>query len=96
MYVLIWQIFFILFCSVINIRNTAFIKTFGRNLIRLRREKGLSQEQLAHKADIPINQVGRIERGEINTTLSTLYMLAFALDLNVSELFDFEYEKPEK
>ena len=89
---LVFQLFFILFCNVINIRNTAFIKTFGRNLIRLRREKGLSQEQLAHKSDIPINQVGRIERGEVNTTLSTIYMIATALDLSVQDLFVFEYE----
>ena len=89
---LILYFFLYFFCSVINIRNTAFIKTFGRNLIKLRREKGLSQEQLAHKADIPINQIGRIERGEVNTTLSTLYMISFALELNICELFSFEYD----
>ncbi len=50
---------------------------------------GLSQEDLANDANIPINQVGRIERGEINPSLSTLNSLAKALELRLNQLLDF-------
>jgi transcriptional regulator with XRE-family HTH domain len=74
---------------VINIRNKEYIQAFGHRLFRLRTESGLSQEQLAHKADVPVNQVGRIERGEINTTISTVYAISQALKISPKDLFDF-------
>ena len=77
-----------------KIRNSTYLKAFGRNLYNLRVAKGLSQEQLANKADIPINQVGRIERGEVNTTISTTYVIAKALEVPSKTLFDFDFEKP--
>ena len=63
---------------------------FGERVRQLRLKKDMSQEDLANTADIPINQVGRIERGEINTTLVTIKALADALDKNIVELFMFE------
>jgi hypothetical protein len=45
---------------------------------------------LANDANIPINQVGRIERAEIYTSINTIYKLAYALNIPVKELFDFE------
>ena len=51
------------------------IKGVGEK-IRLRRlELNLSQEILSYDANIPRNQIGRIERGEISTTISTLYKI---------------------
>lgn len=50
----------------------------------------MTQEQLAFEADIPISQVGRIERGEVNTTISTVSTLAKALKISPKALFDFE------
>jgi transcriptional regulator with XRE-family HTH domain len=74
---------------VINNKNKKFLKAFGENLFRLRTERKLSQEELANEADIPINQVGRIERAEVNTTISTVYSLASALKVKPASLFDF-------
>jgi transcriptional regulator with XRE-family HTH domain len=71
------------------IRNKEYIKAFGQRLFKLRLESSLSQEQLAHKADIPVNQIGRIERGEINTTISTVYAISQALKIVPKDLFDF-------
>lgn len=65
----------------------AVIQQFGRNLRRLRIQKGLTQEDLANDAEIPINQVGRIERGDINTTIGTAALLAAVLKVNLEELF---------
>ena len=63
---------------------------FGKNLKMLRNEAKLSQEDLANDCDISISQIGRIERGEINTTISTLFVLAKALNIEVKDLFDFK------
>lgn len=52
-------------------------------------ERGLSQEDLANDADIPINQIGRIERGEVNPSLSTLDAIAKAVDLKLHDLLNF-------
>jgi len=62
---------------------------FGRNLRKIREEKNLSQEHLAIDSDIPTNQIGRIERGEISTTISTLYSIAKALKIEIKDLFIF-------
>ncbi|PAW95313.1 hypothetical protein CKK33_18120 [Mucilaginibacter sp. MD40] len=75
------------FRCVINIKNDEVIKAFGRRLRDLRISTGLSQEQLANEAEIPLSQVGRIERGEINPTLSSINVLAKALKVDIKELF---------
>ncbi len=64
-----------------------FIQNFGKRLRKIRIEKNLSQENLANDADIPINQVGRIERAEIFTSLKTIYRLSKALNIEIIELF---------
>jgi transcriptional regulator with XRE-family HTH domain len=59
---------------------------FGKKLRALRVSRKLSQEALANDSDIPINQIGRIERGEVNPSLSTLYSIAKALKIKLTEL----------
>jgi transcriptional regulator with XRE-family HTH domain len=55
--------------------------------IRARRsELGLSQEQLAHAADVDRTYVGGIERGERNPALQNLLRIAAALEIELSEL----------
>lgn len=71
------------------IRNEKFVKAFGKNLRKIRIGKNISQEDLANHADIPINQVGRIERGEINTTIVTVKALADALKVDITDLVKF-------
>ncbi|HJY13330.1 MAG TPA: helix-turn-helix transcriptional regulator [Flavobacterium sp.] len=76
-----------------KVRNTEFIIAFGDKLKKLRIEKKISQEELANSSDIPISQIGRIERGEINTTISTIYAISQALEIDIKELFDFQIQK---
>ena len=66
-----------------------FLSKFGNRLREIRLAKNLSQEMLANDADIPINQVGRIERAEISTSVNTIYKIAKALEIDIKELFDF-------
>jgi transcriptional regulator with XRE-family HTH domain len=72
------------------INEKIFIKSFGERLRKIRLSKNLSQADLANTAEIPINQVGRIERGEINTTLTTIKVLTDSLKIDVTELFKNE------
>lgn len=64
-------------------------KKLGNKIKELRILKGMSQEELSFDANIPKNQVGRIERGEINTTIVTLNKISIALEINIKELFDY-------
>ena len=66
-----------------------FLEMFGSNFKKNRLAKKLSQEMLANDANIPINQIGRIERAEIATSLSTIFKISKALDISVNELFEF-------
>lgn len=63
-----------------------FIKKVGQKLREKRLSKNLSQATLSYDANIPINQIGRIERGEINTSIGSLFKICKALDIDVSEL----------
>ena len=56
------------------------------NLRRLRSAQGLSQEQLAERAGVHRNYLGRVERREQNVGLDNLERIARALNISVSEL----------
>jgi transcriptional regulator with XRE-family HTH domain len=77
-------------CHVTNILHKAGVIAFGAQLRKIRKIKGLSQEQLAATADIELSQVSRIERGVINTSISQAFILAEALGISHIELFNFE------
>jgi transcriptional regulator with XRE-family HTH domain len=78
------------FGGVINIKNKWLIKAVGSRVREFRIQKGISQEDLANEADIPLSQIGRIERGENNPTVSTLFVIAKALDVELKALVDFK------
>ena len=58
----------------------------GGNVRRLRRERGLTQEELAFDAEIDRTYVSQIERGVINPSLLVLYKVATALKSTVPTL----------
>lgn len=66
-----------------------FLEAFGRNLRLLRKSKGLTQEQLANEIDVEISQISRIERGVINTSISNLNSISKALNIKISDLFEW-------
>jgi len=60
-----------------------------RNIERLRKAKGLSQERLARLADVANNTLIKMESGENkNPTLETLKKVAKALEVSVDELIN--------
>ncbi|MGX7668169.1 helix-turn-helix domain-containing protein [Flavobacterium pedocola] len=67
--------------------NTALTKDVGKKIRQIRLEKSMSQEILSYEASVPRNQIGRIERGEINTTILTLSKICKVLKIEIKELF---------
>ena len=70
-----------------ELEEIELIKSVGNKIRDTRILKGLSQATLSYDANIPKNQVGRIERGEISTSISTLYKICKALNIQIHELF---------
>jgi transcriptional regulator with XRE-family HTH domain len=58
----------------------------GQTVRRLRTARGLTQEELAHGADIDTRYVGGIERGEENPSVAILGRIAEVLDTHPAEL----------
>lgn len=70
--------------------NTTMLREvppIGKNIKKLRKQKGLSQDRLSKLADISYNTVIKLESGGItNPSIDTLQKLAKALDVSVDEL----------
>ncbi len=62
-------------------------KRFGQRLKILRKEQGMTQEDLAFKVGVDRSYMGFIERGEKNVTLKRLVDIAKAFRVSLSELF---------
>lgn len=62
------------------------LKKFGEYVLKLRKARNLSQEQLAELAGLHRNYIGGIERGERNIALVNIVRLAKALGVSPSEL----------
>lgn len=74
-----------------KIKDQELLEHIGRNVRKLRLEKGYSQYKLADLANINRSQVIDIEAGRINTTVSTIKVLADALEVPMSEIIDMEH-----
>jgi len=58
----------------------------GRNFARLRKNKGLTQEQAAELSGFSQSYIGWLERGRRNPTAITLYLLANAIGATPADL----------
>lgn len=60
-------------------------EAFGVVLRQKRKERGYSQEGLAHQAGIAMRYVSLLEGNKRQPTISTLYLLCKALEISMSE-----------
>ena len=58
----------------------------GRAIRRARKERGVSQEGLAHDTEIDRSYMGSIERGDQNVGVMHLAKIAHALNMTITEL----------
>jgi transcriptional regulator with XRE-family HTH domain len=61
-------------------------KLVGRNAARIRKERGLTQEQLAERSGLSQQYLSGLEQGRRNPTIVTLYELAEALEVSHLDL----------
>lgn len=66
--------------------NFEELVAIGAAIRTLRRNQGISQEQLAYMAGIDRSHMGKIERGERNVSVLNLIRICTALEARASEL----------
>jgi transcriptional regulator with XRE-family HTH domain len=69
---------------------TIEVMKIGNNLSRLRAERFMTREELAKVTGLHRDQIGRIERNEVEPRIPTIRSLAEALAVDPSELVDQE------
>lgn len=67
------------------------LKNLGKRIKELRKNKKLTQEQLAEIVGIEQKQICRIENGACFTTFETLDKMALTLDVEIKDLFKFNH-----
>lgn len=77
-------------CININNMSNEVARKLANRIVKLRAERGLSQEGLAFAADIDRTYVGRIENLKRNPSLNILVKIAKAFDIEVWELLKFD------
>lgn len=70
-----------------------FCIELGKHLRKLRKEKNVSIEEIAFKADIDAQNLRKYELGKQEMKISMLKRIADAFSIHPSELLKFEYEK---
>src|SRR5699024_7793204 len=58
-------------------------------IMRLRKEQGLTQEELAEKSNTDFSYIGRIERNQVNFSIQTVEKIITALKVTPAEFFEF-------
>ncbi len=62
------------------------LETIGKQVRKLRKERGWSREYLAEKVNISVNFLGQFERGEKSVRLETFIAIANALQVSADTL----------
>jgi DNA-binding NtrC family response regulator len=61
--------------------------TIGRNIRELRKERGLTLKQMSRRTKLSVSLLSQIERAESSASVSSLFKVATALDVKITDLF---------
>ena len=64
----------------------------GNKIKKIRELRGVAVKALAAKLNLSVNGYSKIERGEVDITLSKLEIIARALDVNIQLILDFDVD----
>ncbi len=78
--------------SITDISKEVSSMSFGKNLSRFRKEKGLTQEDLVKRSGVAISQIRRYEADKSSPTLDVVTRIAKSLGVSIDELV-FDKEK---
>ncbi|VWB24484.1 DNA-binding protein [Burkholderia lata] len=67
-------------------RQDPVLVALGQTIRRIRKERDMSQEQLALSADVDMSYLGRVERGDNNVAVLRLKRIADALGITMTAL----------
>lgn len=69
------------------------LQKFREKLVKLRKEKGLSQRGLSYLCDVNHTKISKLETDEnTNLNLTTLFELAKGLGVHPRELIDYDFD----
>jgi transcriptional regulator with XRE-family HTH domain len=75
-------------------RDQDFINNVCNKIIEIRKSKGIVQEDLVDRTGFNLKQIGNIERGVSNTSISNIAAIARALEVHPRELLNFDFDIP--
>jgi DNA-binding NtrC family response regulator len=61
--------------------------TIGRNIRELRKSRGLTLKQMSRRTKLSVSLLSQIERAESSASVSSLFKVATALDVKITDLF---------
>lgn len=67
--------------------STKILERYGSRIRELRKQKNLTQEKLAEKANLHYTYIGTVERGEKNISLFNIEKISKALGVNLAKFF---------
>ena len=73
-------------------RDQDFIERVGKRVVEIRKRKNISQEDLIERTGLTLSQIGRVERAEINTSISMIALIANSLGVHPCEVMDVEFK----
>ena len=65
----------------------------GKKITELRKQKGLTQEELVERCNVTVRTIQRIESGETTPRIYTIKTILNALDLDYEKVFEREYNR---
>ena len=65
------------------------IISLGKRIEEIIKDKGLKTREVAHDADLDVENLRKYIKGKQEMKVSTMLKIAKALDVNVSDLFSF-------
>lgn len=63
------------------------LKALGNRIAAVRRERGVTQEQLAERTGFTVITIGYIEQGRRSPRIATVFKIAECLKVPIAELF---------
>lgn len=66
------------------------VNIVGANIKEIRKQKKMTQEELAEKCGLQTSYLAGVERGDRNITLQTLEKITAGLDINAKDLFELD------
>ena len=75
---------------MINETSKILLEQFGTHIRSIRVSKKLTYRKMATKCNIDFSNLRKIEQGKLNVTLITILELAKGLDVQASELLNYQ------